>query len=670
MHSWVQGHGKHESPKSNADFGHVLSFYQRLTAIVAEFDLDENNNANGEKSNNNKNSNASRRPDLYFVMNGDFVHGTFLGADPPTYLSGIIEKMPYDVVTIGNHDINNEDTLNVLRQPGGLIDSWGEKLVTSNVRVVETGGSSSVGDVEVDGDGNSVVPLGSKYRFLHGNQGSILTFGFLYNDADGEAVITVETVQDTIQQSWFQSLFASPRPTHFDAILVLAHMDVQDELISFLHSELRKLCGETMVIQFITGHTHNRSYVDLDSHSSSLEAGRYLDTVGFVSFHLLQGKFQHVFIDANEESLSQSLGMDVEEYPTEDGKELSLYIERTLEHAGANEILGCAPRRYRIEGYLNETDSLLQLYLGEVMPSSFLQVYNHGTGSSSSFNHYENAFIQYLEWFVRYDLFSGVVTMNDIYAVIPEDDSIAKLSHSMFGGDIIKIWEAWNDVRLFLDNTTYVVGVATENPTTPQEGHVPQQPLLENDSKYALYSLSKDAAAISKIMSVLGFPTFSTETDVFHGKKTMRSMWIEYVQNEWPYDGNNCNGFTDRGSGEKVDNTGTGTTPSTNSESSSSSSHGNSHISVPSNANPPAMSGRSSSTSKSSSGSGAAGKFLIVLVVCAVVFFVLRSKRRGYTTPRDLQVSNDLELQVVTPQGYNGFGGGYSSPSVSNGRYV
>jgi hypothetical protein len=78
----------------------------------------------------------------------------------------------------------------------------------------------------------------------------------------------------------------------------------------------------------------------LDDFASSFEAGRYLDTIGFVSFNPQKGNFEHVFVDANRASIAQSLGMLEDEYPTHDGKDLSAYIAWTLEHAGANEVIG------------------------------------------------------------------------------------------------------------------------------------------------------------------------------------------------------------------------------------------------------------------------------------------------------------------------------------------
>jgi len=610
-----------------------------------------------------------------------------LGADPPKYLSGIVERMPYDVVNLGNHDVNNLETFRVLSQPGGLIDVWGERLVTSNLRRTNDGdGDESNGSGETN---QSLVPVGSNYRFLRGKQGTVLALGFLYNMGD-DAVVTVERVQDVVERSWFRTLLASPRPEEFDAVLVLAHMDAEDELVAFLRSELRALVGEDMVIQFITGHSHIRRYVELDPRSSSFEAGRYLDTVGFVSFDIAKGGFRHVFVDANRVSLAQSLGMSVDEYPTEDGKELTSYIQRTLEHAGANVILGCSPRRYRVDGYLNETDSLLQLFMGEVLPKTFLKTFNRGSGSSSSFGHSENVLMQAQDWFVRYDLFPGVVTVGNVFEVLPEDDTITKLSHSLYGGDIIKIWEAYNKDQMFMDNTTYVVGIATEDPKTP--GGQPKYPELENDSKYTLYCLAKDAPGIGQIMSDLGYSTYATEEDVYRGKRTVRDLWVDYIREKWPYDGNDCHGPTDRGpdgsdGGDGGAGGGSGTTATA--------SHGidgdSTHASVPSGPDPTQVVGGASgigdthSSSKgtahrasASGGFGSAGSIAIVLLaLCFVSYFGIRHhRRRGrYSTPRDIGVGNDLELQVVRqpPQGYGdvgGGGGGYSSPALSSGRYV
>lgn len=632
VHSWVQGHGRHE-PDLNADYGDVLSFYQRLKNQIESTKLSDGST-----------------PDFYFVMNGDFVHGTVIGEDLDL-LSGIIERMPYDVVTIGNHDVKSDQIVGELTRAGGLVDLWGEKLVTSNVRVQSDGS-------------DDLVPIGNNYRFLSGNQGTILALGFLYNL--DEAAATVETVQDVLRQSWFQDIFTTPRSTDFDAILVMAHMNVDDELISLLHLELRKHVGTSMVIQFITGHTHTRSYVELDEYSTSFEAGRYLDTIGFISFDAKHGDFDHVFVKANKPSIAQSLGMSIDDYPTQDGIDLTNYIARTFEHAGANQILGCAPIRYRSKGHLNETDSLLRLYLEEVMPSTFLQKYSSG----SHYTKLDNVLIQRLDWFVKYDLFPGVVTVNDLVSVVPEDFTIVSVSNSIKGKDILDVIAAWSNNETFLDNTTNVVGLSM-----PKSGDH-----IVSDAKYVVYTLSEYEPSLNKIIiNDLKVESFTSSHVAYNGEKTMRSMWVEYMKKTWPYDGNDCecmktntcNNLTDSSADDS------GSFP-WEMPSSTTTSHNSTHVSMPSRPNPP---GNSSNSASSNSKSGSPGAYIFIAVAFVAILYSLRKRRQGYTAAREATRNNDLELRVTRPPGHNsvvppaGYGNmqpssGYSSPQFSRGNYV
>jgi hypothetical protein len=117
--------------------------------------------------------------------------------------------------------------------------------------------------------------------------------------------------------------------------------------------------------------------MDLDPLSTSFEAGRYMDTVGFVSFPTKEtasaaGKnasdlFQHVFIDANVKVLQETLG--VEKLRTECGNELSTFIQRTQGKMGLREHIGCTPRTYYLNRSMLEEDSLWKLYKDEIVPS-------------------------------------------------------------------------------------------------------------------------------------------------------------------------------------------------------------------------------------------------------------------------------------------------------------
>ena len=70
----------------------------------------------------------------------------------------------------------------------------------------------------------------------------------------------------------------------FDAILVLAHIDVQDLMVYEILNATCAIVGPDIPVQFITGHSHHHSNQVLDYQVSSFEAGHFLDILGFSSF--------------------------------------------------------------------------------------------------------------------------------------------------------------------------------------------------------------------------------------------------------------------------------------------------------------------------------------------------------------------------------------------------
>lgn len=92
VHSWVAGHSRHEL--LDATYGDVVSFYRRLHEQVRQRDRQQNS-----------------KQALFFVMNGDFVDGTGLSAIPPVHLTPILQRMPWDAVNMGNHELYYNGTL-------------------------------------------------------------------------------------------------------------------------------------------------------------------------------------------------------------------------------------------------------------------------------------------------------------------------------------------------------------------------------------------------------------------------------------------------------------------------------------------------------------------------------------------------------------------------------
>lgn len=304
VHSWLGGHGDKE-PYLDADYGDVLSFYEHL-----------------------KEDALIHGRDLWFVVNGDWIDGTGLATQgDPSKLIPLLEKMPWDALNVGNHELYRKEVIDYMTQPGGYVEWWGDRYLTSNI--VHT---------------NSLEPIGNRYRILRGKNSTLLTFGFLYNMKDNDASVTVKEVESVVKEEWFQLAL---RGEEYDAIMVLAHMGSQDKLLKVILDEIRRHSGQKVPVQFITGHTHMRGYYRPDNSSASFEAGRYLDTVGFCSFPNrataqaagtnATSLFKYEYLDANVELLRETLG--VAQLATVTGAELSNFISRVQDEMGLTQTI-------------------------------------------------------------------------------------------------------------------------------------------------------------------------------------------------------------------------------------------------------------------------------------------------------------------------------------------
>ena len=106
--------------------------------------------------------------------------------------------------------------------------------------------------------------------------------GWLYNMPDHCVAVKVTPVADALQQPWFAE--AMRHAARVDALVVLAHMDLADPLVSVLLKAIRREVGPDVPVQFLTGHSHISAWNRLDARASSFEAGHYGDTVGFAAF--------------------------------------------------------------------------------------------------------------------------------------------------------------------------------------------------------------------------------------------------------------------------------------------------------------------------------------------------------------------------------------------------
>jgi 2',3'-cyclic-nucleotide 2'-phosphodiesterase (5'-nucleotidase family) len=457
VHSWVGGHPHDDT--LNADYGSLLSFYQRLNSKA-----------------------LSENKDLFFVMNGDFMDGTGLTTDPPKYLIPILSMMPWDAINIGNHELYKNSTIEYITQPGGFVDFWDGKYLTSNVFLTET---------------NETRPIGSKYRFLEGSLSNrtVLTFGFLYDFQNHCLMTEVEDVEKTVNDTWFIDVVEG-KQGNFDAILVLAHMDAFDPLVNVILAKIREICGDNMPVQFISGHTHQRKFQQIDPFSTSFEAGRYLDTVGFtsLSFNSSIANFEHKFIDGDINDMKELLGMAKSEpFETKEGKNLTDLIRKTQDELGLNKRLGCSPSTYYLDKGVDSPDSLWGLFVKTIVPKYLFK------GSASKL------FLQNIGG-MRYSLFKGNLTVDDLISITPYNDTLYFVAEGINGSQFTA---AFSDVL---------------HPDAPQM--VIAGKVVE-DQFYDVYSVDFDVDYVTERLENI---TGRTIEPIPLDGRTTGTLWMSYIK--------------------------------------------------------------------------------------------------------------------------------------------
>lgn len=487
-----------------------------------------NNNNNAATTNTMKERNRQHR-DIFFVNNGDFVDGTGLSqTEDPGYLIPLLEKMPYDAVNCGNHELYSNRNIEYMKRPGGYVDWWGDRYLTSNINRVGQGDNYN---------GNS-IPLGNHYKLLEGKNSNLLVFGFLYNmkDYGREAGIIIEDVEKVVAHDWFLRALSEE---HYDAILVLSHMDLVDPLVEVIRSSIRNRIGDGTPVVFITGHTHYRGVKQLDDLTMTYEAGRYLDTVGFVSFPKKESVrsanasslFAHKFLDANRNVLFQdTLRLPrAEDGATENGKDLSLFIEQTREKLGLKKEIGCAPKSYYFERHVDAQDSLWGLYRDQVIPKIFFSSRQTMVAiEEEAMNDDDDLPMAMLlskdAW--RYDLYNtATLTVDDIMAVAPFNDTIVHLGE-FSRKVIIKANQTLNRPSDG-DNMAWL-------PELPNYIFVGSLDGFDNNTKYHLYSHDHGSETVQKVLRRLA-PKEKVVIKPTDFRSTM--IWMAFVDEYWTCDG-------------------------------------------------------------------------------------------------------------------------------------
>lgn len=526
VHGWIAGqHARHE-PQLNLDFGDLVSLYERLQECM--IDLEE-----------------EKQGDWFLLFNGDFMDGTGLSTVPPEYLAPLLQQVPFSALNVGNHELYFNEVVDYMMKPAsedGFIASWGGKYLATNVD-----------HISYDSRTNTTIhqPFGSRYTYLHGRNRNttILTFGFLYNFLGNSNHTRVRNVEDVLQEPWFGNVLTDFN--NYDAILVLAHMDAVDPLVFTILEIIRSHVGASMPIQFLTGHTHRRHYEVLDPMATSLEAGRFMDTVGYVSFPTQKtveasrmgekedgahSLIQHRFLNANKDEIATTVlqGSPGDDFSTLNGRALTAKMQQTQQMLGLLDVVtACAPGVYVLEKPIDDKSSLWWLYLNEVIPKTLFP----RLAAEESFSKTSIPIFLQGTGALRYDLMGPTIVVDDIIAITPFANPIYQVGHRLTAQALLTIFDELKADELSSDwELAGLVnfGVAGGRPSVNKSD--------DDTSLYDLYTvqfhLKRLSGLIRQVQEVeyAPKPLFATKS---HGKLQSSTpldttnLWMDFIDNEW-----------------------------------------------------------------------------------------------------------------------------------------
>ncbi|GAA5864272.1 hypothetical protein JCM8547_001314 [Rhodosporidiobolus lusitaniae] len=398
-HGWLLGHQRNE-PSFSGDWGDLYSFVQRL-----------------------KEEARRRGVDLLLVDSGDRVDGNGLvDAEPPEHPKGyaalnIFSSMPYDLVTTGNHELYKDPVASYVSST--LSRNFGPKWVVSNVNLTDPV------------TGQKTKLMGNRFRKFETEQGRRVTaFGPLFEfkgslsstfamrrsefltttepAAHGKN-ISVQSPHLMVKEPWFLEAIAD-KPDFF---LFAGHMSIRiepDSQWSLIVRTIRGLHPRTPVLVF-GGHHHIRDCVQEDEYSMSLAAGRYMETIGWMSVSNLNDlseppTFRRRYLDQNRNTYAYHTSPH---FDTSVGLSITHRLTETAARFNLTEQFGTAPQDYYLHRYpVSHKSSVMNLLTEEVLPLLIRREDREvkpwtvlNTGS------------------VRFDLFKGPFTKGDQWIMLP-----------------------------------------------------------------------------------------------------------------------------------------------------------------------------------------------------------------------------------------------------------
>ncbi|KAG1775218.1 Metallo-dependent phosphatase-like protein [Suillus placidus] len=397
-HGWLLGHQKLSwaEPYYSGDLGEFFSFVTHMKQVAIDKDVD-----------------------LLLIDSGDLHDGTGLSDGYP--LGGVdayesnkfLERLPYDLMTIGNHELYiYADTYDMYTN---FVPHLAGRYLTSNVNITV---------FNSDGEPES-VPVGSRYTKFTTRKGRRITsLGVIFNFTQNDVNTTVQTVDNMVREQWFIEAIAEEP----DVFVLIGHMPVSNDSWPTVFNAVRAVHPLTPIL-ILGGHTHIRDCRQYDGRSMALESGRYMETIGADLDAAKDNQdnitFTRRYLDQNRVTYEYHTQTSNQTFDTDDGRSISYGLEALAACFNLSYLYGTAHQDYTMnQNPYPSNGSLLSLFIEDAVP--YALAINNTRDSIPNI-------IIINSWAIRFDLFKGSFTKNDQLTIMQYKDSFLYIANVTSG---------------------------------------------------------------------------------------------------------------------------------------------------------------------------------------------------------------------------------------------
>ncbi|KAG6382133.1 Metallo-dependent phosphatase-like protein [Boletus reticuloceps] len=380
-HGWLLGHQKTPWPEPNysGDLGDFASFVTHMKQIAVEKDVD-----------------------LLLVDSGDLHDGTGLSDGyPPGGVDAhesnkFLERLPYDLMTIGNHELYiYADTYDMYTN---FVPHLNGRYLSSNANITI-----------FNSDGEVVsVPVGSEY---------VTSLGVLYDFTGNSVNTTVQFVADMVKEQWVSgSICIAP-----DAINHGTNINKIRFQGQVVFNAIRAVHPYTPILIF-GGHSHIRDCQQYDGRTMALESGRYMETIGSLGANLdapmantSNITFNRRYLDQNRVTYEYHTTTSNSTFDTIYGRNITYGLQQLAVDFDLSYFYGTAPLTYTMnQNPYPSSENVLTLFVAEAAPVA-LAINNTRANVPN--------IIITNSGELRYNVFAGAFTKNDQLTAAPFTDS-------------------------------------------------------------------------------------------------------------------------------------------------------------------------------------------------------------------------------------------------------